>query len=282
MSGSSPRPEELRAAARAVARARAVQCPPEEMLLSFHAASLSPEEEEGIRDHLAVCASCGEVGRDARRFLEAMGQRPRPAIRPPWHRPVAAAAGLALALGAAWAAGLLRPRESSRQASRTPPPGTAVRVADAWADLAIAKAPYEPGGSLDEEIVFRSEGRTETAPSELDRAMEAYGHDDFAAAERELAAHLSRHPEDHRASFYRGVALLMQGRARQAQPPLAKAAAGEGGTALEARYYLALACLKAGDTAAAATHLEAVDRSSPERRDEARALRRRLRAADAR
>lgn len=277
MSASRPRTDELSAAARAVAAARSSGCPPEERLLALHARSLSPADEEDVRDHLAVCDSCGETSRDARRFLDAMAQR-RP-TRSAWRLPLAAAAGLLLALGAAWTAVLLRGREPQPQAAATAAPAPPARAFDAWADLAIAKAPYAPAATVDEEIVFRGESGGEAAPSAFSRAMEAYARDDFAAAERDLGAHLRQDPGDRRASFYRGVSLLLLGRAGEARPPLTAAAEGQGAAALEARYYLALACLRSGEAAAAEASLLVVERDSPARRDEARALLRRLRAA---
>jgi hypothetical protein len=262
-----------------VASASRSPCVSEERLLAFHAGSLRQDEEEEIREHLAVCTSCEEVGRDARLFLEAMGERPRPAARMPWRLPLAAAASVTLALGAAWLAGSLRPRGEARPPASAPPPTGAARIADGWGDVRVAKAPYSPSGALDEELVFRGESDGEERADGFTRAMDAYTRDDFSAAGRDLAAHLARHPHDRRGWFYLGVSQLLLGRTNEALSPLRTAAEGEGAAALEARYYLALASLKAGDTATAAHLLESVERSSPERRDEARALLRRLRGA---
>lgn len=272
MTRARPRAEELRAAARAVAAGPRAECIPEERLLAFHAGSLGPEECEPIREHLAVCAACVEVGSDARRFLAAMGERTASTARARWQRPLALAAGIALALGTAWLGANLRPRAEGPPAAGTPPPAGPVRVAEAWGDLRVPKAPYLRTGTADDELVFRDESGRGSDADGFARAMKGYERGDFAAAERDLATYLTRRPEDRRAWFYRGVSLLLLGRAKDAVPLLGRAAAGGGPLAGDARFYLALACLQAGDTEGAAVHLRSAADSSPRHRDEARAL----------
>jgi hypothetical protein len=73
--------------------------------------------------------------------------------------------------------------------------------------------------------------------------------------------------------------LLLVQQAADAIPLLEAAAQAGGSLGEEARWYLALAQLKAGDGAAALAELRAVERSSAARRAEARALAARLTAA---
>jgi len=277
MSSTRPRREELQAAARSVSAAGRSPCLAEERLLAFHAGSLPESEKDEIRDHLATCASCVETGRDARCFLEAMGQRAAQPVRHTfWRRLAPLAAGVTLVLGGTWLAAMWRPaKEPQRVAAAVPTAGT-------WADIAVPGAAYVPAVTADDDLVWRDDGKEESTPDEFARAMEPYRHDDFAAAERALASYLARHPGQARAHFYRGVSLLLLGRARESLAPLQRVADGDGRLALEARWYLALACLKEGETDAAVRHLEAVERSSPERRAEAQAILLRVRAAQGR
>jgi hypothetical protein len=270
---------DLKQAARAVAAAGSSSCPGEERILAFYAGSLSARDEDALRDHLATCAACVELGQDARRFLAAMGETgPGDAHRAParprrWLLPLAAS--LTLLAAGIWRGSVLWPRKpgplsqgaAPSPAPPPPAPGTA------WRDLVIEKAGYTVPAADD--IVWRdgSEG-----PAPFVTAMEPYARDDFRGAEQRLGAYLAQWPRDDRARFYRGVSLLLVQQPADAIPLLEAAAQAGGALGPEARWYLALAHLKAGDGAAALAELRAVEQTSAARRSQARALVARLSA----
>ena len=68
-----PRPT-LREHLKNVARMRrpAAQCLDEQQAVAFYSGTLSREEADGVRDHLADCPACLDLARDARQFLEIM------------------------------------------------------------------------------------------------------------------------------------------------------------------------------------------------------------------
>jgi hypothetical protein len=231
------------------------QAPPhldEPTLIDFYRGRLSSGREEAVREHLAACAGCVEAARDARRFLEAMGESApvrEPRRFPAWF-PLAAAVLLALAGGVLWL--------STRGGGR-------------WRDLPISAAPWPP--SAEEELVYRSPEGDGFA-----EVMEPYARGNYAAAEAALGQYLTSKPHDSRALFYRGVSLLMLGLAREAREPLAAAAELATGSARdEARWYLAIAKLKSGDAARAARDLEDLAKAGGPRRDDAARLLRSIR-----
>ena len=104
--------EELQAAFRARKVRAASPCPDEEKLIAFYRKGLSEEENESVRDHLSECAACVGLARDARSFLDAMGEpgasggaAPRSASRARW-----LAVAAAIAIGAAAGLWLARDR----------------------------------------------------------------------------------------------------------------------------------------------------------------------------
>lgn len=240
-------------------------CPGEETLLAFYRGGLSEAEGESVREHLAGCASCVGLARDARAFLAAWEAVPERA-RGFGARWLAAAAVLFVAvLAGLWAA---------RDRAAAPAPGP-VREAHApgpanpWRDLPIAAAEYRPPAP-EEELVFRS-GDEAPPPAAFAAAMSSYARGDYAAAEAELSRFLATHPGHAEAGFYRGVSLLMLGRPDEAKP-LLKSAAVSSRPPAEARWYLGLALLKSGDAAAALAELDAVGRVQGKHRAEAARL----------
>ncbi len=127
-------------------------------------------------------------------------------------------------------------------------------------------------------MVWRDEGSGPSAAEEFARAMEPYERDAYAECERRLASYLARHPRDPRALLYRGVSLLLLGRAAESIAPLEAVAAASPDLAGDAHWYLALAWLKTGDAGRADAHLRQVASASP-RHAAAEALRQRLGAA---
>ena len=204
-------------------------------------------EAETLREHLASCPACLEAARDARRFLDALAA-PEPAgrvARPRFglRRPAAVWLGLAAALVVTVGAVLLLPR-SARSPARLALPVTKA----AW---------VPPGAPGSEDLLYRdAQASDPEVEASLRAAMVAYAADDFASAERALAGHLAAHPQDQRARFYRGVALLLLGRDGEAETALARVVAmASPALAGEARWYRALALARLGARERAAAEL---------------------------
>lgn len=244
-------------------RARpAAGCPGEETLLAFYGGHLAEAGSDAIREHLARCASCVELARDAREFLGAMEAPPGPRRVGYW---LAAAAALATATLAGLFVARSRPAAT---APRPEPEAVASAPAKSWNEIAVAPAPYGPAAPEDE-LAYRS---GEPAPGDgFAQAMARYVQGDYAAADAELARFLEAHPGDGAASYYRGVCLLLLGKPGEAVPLLRSAAASSTSPG-EARWYLALALLKAGDADAALAELGAIAATPGPRGAEAAAL----------
>jgi len=243
-------------------------CPGEEALLAFFRDRLPEAESEAIREHLARCASCVALARDAREFLGAMDPAPQ-GSRPFGYWLAAAAALAVLALGLLFVA-------KSRPVAPAPRPVPQIAASastNPWKDLAVNPAPYRPVAPEDE-LLYRSD---EPPPGDgLAEAMSPYVRGDYAAAEAALALLLDAHPGHGAASFYRGVCLLLLGKPEEAAP-LLRSAAVSSKPPDEARWYLALALLKAGDADAAIAELDAVAGTPGPRATEAEALARAVR-----
>ncbi len=191
------------------ARAQPRRAPAKRRSLAFYRGGLSEAEGESVREHLAACAACVGVARDARAFLAAWEAAPEKA-RPFGLRWLAAAAVLIVAvLAGLWAA---------RQRPAAPAPGPCRR-------LTLLRR-RTPGGTCrllprnivapapEDELVFRSDGEAPSAA--FMAAMLPYERGDYAAADAELARFLAAHPGHAEAGFYRGVSLLMLGRPDEA------------------------------------------------------------------
>jgi thioredoxin-like negative regulator of GroEL len=244
-------------------------CPGEEAMVAFHGGRLSEPENEAIREHLARCATCVALSADARRFVESMEEAgPHAMSLAQSRRWLAAAAAIAIAaLAGIWLA---------RTAPTSPVPPAQARVsvpARSWRELAVTPAEYRP--AAEDELLYRSD---ETAQSAFATAMTAYARGDYTAAQGRLAAFLESHPGDTRASFYRGVSLLMLDNPEEALPLLSAASQSPARPA-EARWYLALAQLKAGDVTAALRDLVAVAAAPGTHRAEAAKLVHEVRAS---
>jgi len=252
-------------------RARpAAGCPGETALLAFYGGRLAKAESESIREHLARCAPCVELARDAREFRGAMEAAPQSPRRVGYW--LAAAAALATAT----LAGLVVARSRPAATAPRPEPETAASApapAKSWKDLAIAPAPYAPVAPEDE-LAYRS---GEPAPGgAFAEAMSHYVRGDYAAADAALARFLEAHPGQGAASYYRGVCLLLLGKPGEAVP-LLRSAAASSKSPDEPRWYLALALLKAGDGDAALPGLDAIAGTPGPRAAEAAALAREVR-----
>lgn len=145
----------------------------------------------------------------------------------------------------------------------------------AWAALRIAPAPCPAGGGDD--LVWRGDGARPGGDA-LDAATVRYRAGDWDGAVTDLASYVSSRPDDPHGRFYLGVARLMSGRSAAAATDL-EAALDLPGAPADARWYLALARLKSGNTAGARPELERVAASESAHRDEARRLLDRLSGA---
>lgn len=234
----------LRAAAQRISRDAAGHCPDEGIWVELAAGRLEEEAAEALREHLAACPACVETARDARRFLAALSATSPVKARPSGARRVrlsmAAISRLAAVLVLATGAVLLMVARRSHPAP-----------------VAIDKAAYRPQPAGGEELLYRdAEGTDPEVEASFAAAMAPYERDDFAGAERELSRHLGAHPLDQRARFYRGVALLLLGRARAAEPELGRVVAlASPALSGEARWYHALALLRLGDRGRARAEL---------------------------
>ncbi|MFN7975200.1 MAG: hypothetical protein U0166_23085 [Acidobacteriota bacterium] len=189
----------------------------EETAYALAAGALPERECEPIREHVARCAACSEMVRDALRFRESFGET-APATR--W-RPgggiLAIAASLLLIAGTA----------------------TLVLRGPHIPDVVIVKAAYSP----ESEILVRGESPPPIVDP-FDVAMKPYDAGDYATAEAQLAAHLVTVPADQRARFYRGVSLLLLDRTAEGVRELDLAARQPGALQEDARFYLALGFLR--------------------------------------
>ena len=258
------RDENLERDLRGALRARvAAPCPGEDALLAFYRGALAEAENESLREHLASCARCVELARDARAFLEAWVGAPERS-RASGVRWLAAAAVVGVALlSGLWVA------RSRPAVSRPPlPSASASAPANPWRNLPVAAAEYRPVAPEDE-LLFRSEEGTRD--DGFAAAMTPYARGDYAAADAGLARFLGTHPDHAAATFYRGVSLLLLGKPAEARPLLASASAARRAPG-EARWYLALALLKSGDVADALGELDAVAAALGPHREEAAKL----------
>lgn len=233
-------------------RPRAVSnCPGEERLLAFYRGGLPEAEVESVREHLAGCASCVDLARDARAFLAAWEASPA-TLRPSSLRWLAAAAVLLVAAFASiW---VLRHRPAPPSPGLAPE-AAAPAAANPWRNLPVAAAAYRLPRPEDE-LVFRSPEEAPPAAAFV-AAMAPYARGDYGAADLELGRFLRAHPGQAEASFYRGVSLLILGKSEEAAK-LLKSAASSPSPLPEAAWYLALALLKSGETEAALVPLDEV------------------------
>jgi hypothetical protein len=244
--------DELKEASRSLS-SPAGSCLPEDRLLAFYGDRVEEGEAEEIRGHLAACPSCVATAREARAFSETMsgwaGRREARPVRPRAAWWLAAAAVIL-------AAGLIAYRLAT---------SPVVPEASRRSDVIVAKAPYPLDTGSKEPILWRGGSSDETgAPRDFGPGMEAYAGGRLEDAARRLASALETTPAHEPSRFYLGVTLLLLERPGEAIDPLQRVAAD--GTPLlrqEARWYLALASLKAGHTVRAAEILSAIA-SNPE------------------
>ena len=179
-------------------------------LLAFYRGRLSEAEGESVREHLAACAACVGVARDARAFLgrwEAAPEKARP-VRP-------ALAGRSRGPHRSRSSPGSGPRDNVRRLRRRDPCRrlTLPAPANPWRDLPVAAAEYRPPAPEDE-LVFRSDGEAPSAA--FAAAMRPYERGDYAAAEAELSSFSRRIPATPRRASTGASRLLMLGRPDEA------------------------------------------------------------------
>lgn len=268
-------------------------CLKDEELLDFYSGALEEAAESVVREHLVTCAQCRERARYTRTFVNVMCQPPsaRPVrfggfswiLTRPAPLLMAAAATVMIALGVAL---LLRPPHhpgippAQEARSSTPPPiRSETPATNPWKDLVIAKAEYSPPVAGPDEMFYRDGRGGPKTQSTLPLAMEPYERNDFAEAERRLAEFVARNPQAPEAHFYRGVSMLLLNRLSESVAPFQAAIqTGKGAVVEEARWYLALALLKDGQSAKALEQLESLSGTVGARRAEAEKLREQVRA----
>jgi hypothetical protein len=284
-------------------------CPDGGAFVAFYRGELAAVRAGVLRDHVVDCERCRETARDARLFLEAMAadgpEAEAAAVRPPvvepprppvpaaptglrgW--PLAAALLAAVAGGAAWW-GLAGTSPASREAgpAALEPPRSGVSSPPRRVEAPrLRKAPYSPGVASFDELLWRGTRRDARRPppsagEAFARAMVPYEAGDLAEAERRLAAVAASHPGHHDALFYRGVCLLLLGRAREGiavLEPVARDAPGR--RRQEALWYLALGHLHGGAPRDALPALQALSGLDGPRRAEAARLQEEILAAGA-
>jgi len=228
-------------------------CPDAERIWDTVTGVASPADARAVVLHAASCGACATALRLAREIVAGMpsGARNRSAPRAWAPRAALIAASLLIAAVGAW---LLSTSEPPRRIG----------------SVTIAKAAHPLAGK-DEELAWR--GEESEAREMFDRAMRAYDEDDFSRSSALLARSLELEPDHADARFYLGVSLLLLGRAGEGIPALEAAARGSAGALHdEARWYLALAAVRAGDRDRARQVLSELIADGSGRREDAERL----------
>ncbi|MEW6365202.1 MAG: hypothetical protein AB1714_11280 [Acidobacteriota bacterium] len=262
-------------------------CPSAETLAEFYLGRLDETRSGRVRSHLVQCRRCLDAARDAREFVELMVGDGRAVKREPiplsravrWaFRPAIFAAAAAVIVASAtilWVWPARPPAGTPEQQAQVPHVTTTpVEAANPWRDMAVAKAPYAPSTSPEDELIWRDGGpTTDKSARELDKAMEPYLTDDYAAAARNLTRFLELNPRDSRAGYYLGVSLLLEGKVSSAIPVLERALSLSAPQSdFDTRWYLALALLKGNQQARAVAHLSRLASQPGPRQKQAESL----------
>ena len=213
-----------------------------------------------------------ELARDARAFVEAM-QSGDVEVMSMFRAKRWLAVAAVVAAAAIFLVWLARHSPAPMPEVRVEAPVAATPVSS-WKELAVAVPAYVP--APEEELVFRSD--EPLGSRGFAEAMAPYARGDYAGSEPLLARFLLAHPNDGRASFYRGVSLLLIGRPEDAVA-LLEAAAESGPPPEGVRWYLALAQLKSGNEDGALRELDAVAGAEGAHQREASELAKEVRSA---
>jgi hypothetical protein len=246
-------------------------CPAPELVQALHTGVLPPPLQERVAAHVARCVVCQTLGEaladpdvgsltpeEHERILGRVRGELDRSTRAFWSRSWQLSAAVAcVALVAAGSMFVWR----SRSGPTAPAPSrrtVIVHVPEALSAFHLEKpwtqAPAETG------LVWRGSPQPEEA-GVLARALEPYDANDFVEAARRLQEVVSRYPQSAAGHFYLGVSELFLGRDAAGAIALEHAerlAKGNAELAREARWYLALAYQRMGQTARAASLLDAL------------------------
>lgn len=220
---------------------------------------LGDDERDAFEEHVFACPECLQELQVCQAIRAEVGagvpdHGPMQETRKSWALPVALAASAAVIAVTLW--------------SVLSEPGT---EAERLRELAVFEPPAYAAGTL------RSAGGE--ARQQYREAMTAYAAGDWATALAGLAAASEFDPEAPDITFFLGITHLLSGSDSDAIDMLSRTVAlGETVYLEEARYYLAMAYLRAGNKAAAMRELELVAAMGGSLADETKALIQRIQA----
>ncbi len=251
-------------------RLRAVRagCPPPDLLFARQSESLDAGLRERLETHVAGCALCRRMAAEVAQLdlglpdaeVESrVASRVLPANGRGRGGRLSIAAALLLASGLAVTWWYQRrppePPAAARSAPPPPVPAEPVEPAPIVALWTIAAPPVRlPLSALG---ATRSGTGSATAAPGLADALTPYQSGDYAAAAGAIAKVVEAQPESGEARFYLGVSLLLAGQAEAARSPLERAVGRlPADRRNEAEWYLAAAEQRSGKTEAARVRLQ--------------------------
>lgn len=257
--------------------ARPGTCPPPDLLFAASEDVLPAAAGEAIRAHAAQCVLCKTLlaglgddaapaltpGQESRiraridRGLEHSAETLYEESRSPWPALLAVAAALVvLAVGGAFGYRAMHPPAPPAIAVQQPGPSGPMEFAELH-QISPLPAPDDAPG-----LVSRGDSSgPSTVPSAADLlpAFRAYNRGDFRAAAAAFAALADRFPDAEIPALYLGVSQLESGDNATARGTLTHALSNAHDTRRPAAtWYLAIAALRTGDTAAAIPLLQSL------------------------
>ena len=250
----------------------AVACPPPELVQASQTGVLPPTLQHRVAAHVEHCVVCqalvdalddASVGsltaEEQERILDRVrNEIGRPARAFVWSRwsQLSAAAACAVLV----AAGSMFVWQSRRGPTAAAPsqPGVNVHLPDPSSVFQLEKPLMGARDRVD--LVWRGSPQPEEA-GDVARALEPFDANDFVEAERRLKEVVSRYPQSAAGRFYLGVSELFLDRDTDGAIMLENAerlAKDNAELAREAKWYLALAYRRMGQTARAVSQLDAL------------------------
>jgi hypothetical protein len=271
----------------------AAACPPPELVQASQTGVLPPTLQHRLAAHVEHCVVCkalvdalddASVGSLTAEEQERILDRVRSEIGRPtrgfvwsrlWQLSAAAACVVLVAAGSmfVW---------QSRRGPTAPaasPPGVNVQLPNPSSVFQLEKPLMGARNRVD--LVWRGSPQPEEA-ADVARALEPYDANDFVEATRRLRAIISRYPQSAAGHFYLGVSDLFLDQNADGAIALENAerlAEDKAELAREAKWYLALAYRRMGQTARAVSQLDALCRAASPRAAQACAGLRELSAA---
>jgi tetratricopeptide (TPR) repeat protein len=246
---------------------------------------LPEEERDAFERHYFECAACFEKLQVIRDLGTVLARRDTPVARPASGeragRRAPAVTWLAWAAGAAFVA--VGAAVVVRNAAPPAPLPSAMPSASSAVGGPPSGAPTAPASPA--RPPFEALARVEPPPyaplvvrgmepaGSFDRAMERYVRGEYAQAAAGLRAALGEDPASVEARFYLGISALLAGNAEEAIRELARVAGGDDPDLAEAaRYYLAKAYLGRGEVGAARRALRPVAQGDGAHKERAQQL----------